>query len=58
MYNLALVSIQEDRWDKGGAKPADDEVFFRGNRNYNHNLQTDYFSYKNEPYQQLRTHAK
>jgi len=40
MYKLALVGVQEVRWDTGSTVRAGDYIFFYGKRNKNHQLET------------------
>jgi hypothetical protein len=44
-YKLHLVEVQDVRWDKGGAEPAD-YTFFHRNGNAGHHLGAGYFVHK------------
>jgi hypothetical protein len=45
-YKLDLMGVQEVRWDKGGTEPAGGNMFFCGNGNANHHLETGFFIHK------------
>jgi exonuclease III len=41
-YKLDLVGVQDVRWEKDGAEPADNYIFFYGNGNAYHYLGTGF----------------
>jgi exonuclease III len=45
-YKLALVGVQEVRWDKSGTERAEDYKFFYGAENEDHQLGTGFFVHK------------
>jgi hypothetical protein len=49
---LALVGVQEVRWEKGGTERAEDYTFFYGQGNGDHQLGTDCL-YIRESYQRV-----
>jgi exonuclease III len=46
-YKLDLVGVQEVRWDKGGAEPAENYTFFYRNGNAEDNLGTGFLIHIN-----------
>jgi hypothetical protein len=45
-HKLDLVRVQESRWDRGGAKPADKRTILYAKENENHELGTGFFMHK------------
>jgi hypothetical protein len=43
---LYLAGVLEARWDQGGTEPADDYIFFYGNRNTDYHLGTCFIVHK------------